>query len=150
MSTTTDPSPYAAAYTVATFAGAPNVVTNAVATGVTVTPVAPTPLVSPYVVKDTSAGAPPGAVVISGAVSVAITISDGSRNVFYPVGLAVQPTATRVRPAATLFPMSSVSGPTITLTDNDVPGTPTSYEFVVLFQDSNGNFGALDPKIGNM
>ncbi len=89
--------------------------------------------------------------VSGGSVSLNIVISDGTRtNTYYPVGLAIQPTAGGSRAPSSVFPPATVS-PTdntvIVLGDND--NAPGTYEFVVLFQANNGNFGWLDPRITN-
>ena len=90
---------------------------------------------------------------------MAITLSDGSSNVFTPIGLALQGVPSGgSKPGkgnSNLFPATSIDGNAITLTDNTPskgppPNTTTNYEFVVLFQDSNGYFLVLDPLISNI
>jgi hypothetical protein len=95
----------------------------------------------------------------NGDITLNITICDGSSGsqtmVYFPVGLAVQGVVTsgkipgRGGPA---FPKTTVSndGLSISLEDKNDANEVGSYEFVILFQDSNGNFGILDPKIVNM
>ena len=140
--------PYKLSYTIQPFTGAPDVVTNVAADSLAIDASGRTPEEG-TVVADGATG-----ILVTGAVTLNIRIVDTSRNsVYYPVGLAVQPTASGQRPPSALFPLASVSPTdttTIVLQDNDVPGiAETSYEFVVLFQAVNGNFGILDPRISN-
>lgn len=131
------------------FQGQPGAVTNTVAGSVTVTPAATRqpPYVVPY--------GPAGGVKVCGDVVMSISIIDAptGNNTLYPVGLAVQYAGVRTRPNPAIFPLATVSAaaPTlITLGDNSDLDTPAnSYEFVVLFQDANGYFGTLDPRIVN-
>jgi hypothetical protein len=89
--------------------------------------------------------------VSGGSVSLNIKITDGSRtSIYYPVGLAVQPAAGGTRTSDNVFPPATVDpndNTTIVLGDND--NQEGVYEFVVLFQATNGNFGVLDPRITN-
>ena len=94
---------------------------------------------------------PTGIKVSPGSVALNVRIQDGSRGIYYPVGLAVQPVTGGVRVPTTVFPVANVSpsdNTTIQLTDNSAAGAG-SYEFVVLFQAPNSNFGWLDPRIAN-
>jgi hypothetical protein len=86
-------------------------------------------------------------------VTLNIKIQDSNLTYYYPVGLAIQPLAGSQRAPSSVFPGSHVSSTdptTVVLADlAQVPGAPGAYEFVVLFQVSNGNFGWLDPMISN-
>lgn len=131
------------------FAGAANVVTNVVANPIPgVTP--PPQTRTNYVVPATP---PQTGIKVVGAVQMNITISDGTSNVLYPLGLAVQNPSVRSRPNPAVFPLATVSAATPTLISLDdtasADPTGTSYEFVILFQDKNGYFGTLDPRIVN-
>ena len=143
---------YVVSYTLKnTFIGASNVVTN-VPLGASVATVTPGPLSrTAYVALN---GTPPtSSVKAVGAVQMNIIISDGTSNVFYPLGLAVQNPSVRSRPNPAVFPLASVvaSAPSVIILDDTASLDPsgTSYEFVILFQDSNGYFGTLDPMITN-
>jgi hypothetical protein len=131
------------------FSGAPGQVTNTVAMTVSVTPSGVRQ--PPYVVPQGG----PGGVAVCGNVVMNISIIDGpgGNNTLYPLGLAVQYAGVRTRPSPAIFPLATVSPSTptiITLGDNSSLDTPANnYEFVVLFQDINGNFGTLDPRIAN-
>jgi len=133
------------------FAGAADVVTNVAAN--------PIPVVTPppqsrtnYVVPATP---PQAGIKVVGAVQMSITISDvaGTGNVLYPLGLAVQNPSVRSRPNPAVFPLATVAAgtPTVITLDDMASLDPsgTSYEFVILFQDINGYFGTLDPRIVN-
>ncbi len=82
-----------------------------------------------------------------------IKIRDSNRADYYPVGLAVQPQTGGSRTPGGVFPTANVSSSdntVIVLTDlAQLPVAPGTYEFVVLFQAVNGNFGWLDPMITN-
>lgn len=140
------------AYTIAAFTGSDGTAPCILATGVTVTPVNPPN--GNNVTKLGTAG-----VQVSGPSSMAITLSDGSTNVFTLIGLAVQGAPVGGgKPGkgnSTLFPTASIVGNVITLTDNapakdPPPNTSTNYEFVILYQDSSGYFLVLDVLISNI
>ncbi len=145
---------YNVTYTLTTrFIGGAGVVTNVPITG-------STPTVSPVTQSRsgtvTVVGTPPNtSIQVVGSVQMNIMISDvaGTGNVLYPLGLAVQNPSVRSRPNPAVFPLATVSAltPTVITVDDtaSLDPTGTSYEFVVLFQDSNGYFGTLDPRIIN-
>lgn len=146
----TEPPVYNVSYVLTqAFSGAVDVVTNVAANpipGVTPPPQSRTNYVVP-------ATPPQTGIKVVGSVQMSITISDGTNNVFYPVGLAVQNPSVRSRPNPAVFPLATVSAgsPTV-ITLDDIAGldpSGTSYEFVILFQDINGYFGTLDPRIVN-
>jgi hypothetical protein len=134
---------YTLTYTIPTFTGTVGQVNPAVPTGLAV------------VANGGDAGtvtqSGTAITVSGGSVSLNIIITDGVRtNTYYPVGLAIQPASGGSRTSANVFPPATVS-PTdntvMLLGDND--NAPGIYEFVVLFQATNGNFGWLDPRITN-
>lgn len=131
-------------------AGAVNVV---LPIGVTITPAPVVNPVSPYVIYDPSPPAPAGAIKVSGNNTLDITIYSEMTNkgaVYYtPIGIAFQKQGALSSSGGSTF-TSTVSGNTLTVTDNDSSSTSGTYEFVVLFQDATGNFLVLDPKISNM
>jgi hypothetical protein len=134
---------YTLTYTIPTFTG----------TVGQVNPAVPTALAVVNNGGDTGTVTPTGTAisVSGGSVSLNISITDGTRtNTYYPVGLAIQPASGGTRTSSNVFPPASVS-PTdntvIVLGDND--NASGIYEFVVLFQATNGNFGWLDPRITN-
>lgn len=115
--------------------------------------VSPTPnMQPPYVATDPKNGATAIKVVGTQTVNIVILDAPGSTNTLYPVGIAVQNPAVRSRPTS-IFPTATVAQttpPSLQLSDNaaaDRAGTP--YEFVLLFQDSYGFIGTLDPRITN-
>ncbi len=134
---------YTLTYTIPTFTGTVGQVNPAVPTGLTV------------VANGGDAGMVTSsgtAITVSGgSVSLNISITDGVRsNTYYPVGLAIQPASGGSRTSSNVFPPATVSATdntVIVLGDND--NAPGTYEFVVLFQANNGNFGWLDPRITN-
>ncbi len=135
------------AYTIPTFTGVLNSVVVAVASNVVATNNnAGLPHPPPSVSKSGTAG-----VQLSGqgAVKMQMSISDGSSNTFYLIGIAFQRTDTIVKGGGqTLVVTAQGSDPTkLNLTDTD--SGASTYDFVILFQDSNGYFGVLDPKIMN-
>ena len=146
------PQTYTVAYTIAAFTGSNGTAPAMAATGVTVAAINPSN--GNNVIKLGTAG-----VQVAGPASMAITLSDGSSNVFTPIGLALQgvPSGGGIpgKGNSSLFPATSINSNVITLTDNSPakgppPNTTTNYEFVVLFQDSNGYFLVLDPLISNI
>lgn len=82
-----------------------------------------------------------------------IKIGDSNRASYFPVGLAIQPLGGSSRAPTAVFPTARVSSSdnTIIVLDDlaQLPGAYGNYEFVVLFQAVNGNFGWLDPMISN-
>ncbi len=140
--------PYKLTYSIQPFTGTAGTVTTVAADSLDIDASGRSPDEG-TVVADGTTG-----IAVSGAVTLNIKIIDLSRtSIYYPVGLAVQPSNTGQRPPSNLFPLATVS-PTdskvIVLQDNDqAGGVSTSYEFVVMFQATNGNFGVLDPRISN-
>jgi len=102
-----------------------------------------------------SANGPAGISVSQSGTGVVLNIKvcDSSRAVYYPVGLAIQPQAGSTRAPTAVFPTARVSSSdsTVIVLDDlaQLPSASGSYEFVVLFQATNGNFGWLDPMILN-
>lgn len=86
-------------------------------------------------------------------VTLNIRIRDSGKTDYYPVGLAIQPQAGSTRSPDGVFPTAHVSttdSKVIVLTDlAQLPVAAGAYEFVVLFQSIDGNFGWLDPMITN-
>lgn len=130
-----------------TFVGQPNVVITVLPQSVAVSPVATRQ--PPYVIPSPNTGV--GAIAVAGDVVMNISIVDATGHTMYPVGLALQNVAVRQLPNPAIFPPATVTQPTvITLGDNSSSDTRNNnYEFVILFQDINGFFGALDPRIVN-
>ena len=81
-------------------------------------------------------------------VTLKLTLTDGGAQAvpLYIVGIALSNTGANPR-SQDAFPASKVDGYTLELTDDDV--STTLYDFVLLFQDANGNIGILDPRIQN-
>jgi len=102
-----------------------------------------------------SANGPTGISVskVGTGVVLNIKIRDSNKADYYPVGLAIQPQAGSTRTPGGVFPAAHVSttdSTVIVLTDlAQLPVAPGPYEFVVLFQSTDGNFGWLDPMITN-
>lgn len=97
-----------------------------------------------------------GQITVTGKVQLDISIVDASdgANTFTPIGLAVHPDG-KVGTGGSVFPPAtqgrSNGQPTIVVSDEPPAGGGTaSWDFVVLFQDQNGNFGLLDPMIRNI
>lgn len=86
-------------------------------------------------------------------VYVAIVIQDSNGMALTPLGIVVKRAPNQLGgpgndPQAVLtFPSATISGTTLSLgdTENDI----ASYDFDILFRDSSGNYGLLDPKILN-
>lgn len=146
------PSLYTITYQLAApFVGSNGTIVNVVPATVTVSPT-PNSKTPPYVAPDPANGPTAVKVVGSQSINIVVLNAPGNPNMLYPVGIAVQNPAVRSRPTS-IFPTATVgttNPPSMQLTDNagsDQSGT--SYEFVVLFQDSNGYIGTLDPRITN-
>jgi hypothetical protein len=142
--------PYTLTYTIDAFSGAVGQVLEAPATSLLLDASQRLPTENPVVQDGTSITVQePGTGV---TLNIRI-LSNGVRvSTYYPVGLAIQPASGGVRPPATVFPVASVSktdSTVIVLNDTPVLGVTVSYEFVVLFQAPNGNFGWLDPRVTN-
>ncbi len=157
------PPVFTVAYTLkAAFSGAPNTVTALTPAdigGLSVSPLVTQPTPGQAYAQVVSATDPTQGIKVVGQVALNITVSDGTRsNTLYPLGLAVQNPGVRTRPSASTFPQAVIAPvvngvtPVISLTDtasNDTNPNGTTYEFVLLFQDINGWFGTLDPRIIN-
>ncbi|MBL8306736.1 MAG: hypothetical protein JNM33_08575 [Rubrivivax sp.] len=134
------------------FQGNSTSIVNVAPATVSVSPSLPREPQPPYVAADPANGATAIKVVGSQAFNIVVLDAVGSTNTLYPVGIAVQNPAVRQRPTA-VFPSATVqptTPPSLQLSDeagNDATGT--SYEFVLLFQDSFGFIGTLDPRIIN-
>lgn len=147
------PALYTVTYQLGTpFAGSANGIVNVLPATVSVSPTANSKQ-PPYVATDPANGATAIKVVGSQTINIVIlNAAAGAANTLYPVGIAVQNPAVRSRPTL-IFPTASVGStnpPSMQLTDNAASdNSGTSYEFVLLFQDTNGFIGTLDPRITN-
>ncbi len=83
-------------------------------------------------------------------VSIGLKITDSNSALYYPVGIGIKVAGTVSGGRPSNFPSTGADGddPTqLNITDKDI--SASTYDFVVLFQDANGNFGVLDPWIVN-
>jgi hypothetical protein len=144
---------YTLVYTLQTaFAGTAGTVSTVSASSVSIEPSPPPEGATGTVVAGSNGDS---SVAVTGTVQMDISIvnppNTRTPNTFYPVGLAVQTASGSTKlPNTGVFStaVSPTRSTTISLTDV-VSGPTTNYDFVVLFQDGSGFFGAMDPLISN-